>query len=324
MSIKKEYILLAAIILTLTFYLVLRNQNGAFYRLPELSNVTVSEITRIEIAKFGSSLVISKKDNKWIIGPEEYPVDINKVNEMLEIIGDFTLTALVSESKDYNRYSLDDDKKIIVKAWNKDKLKREFEVGKDASSFRHTFVRLNGDDRVYHAREAFREKFDETMEKLRDKSVLSFEKKEIQEIHDVKGKQSIILTRKQILSEENAGQVTGDKVPETPKTKTVWQSSDGRECDEYEVGSLLTMLSGLSCEKYIYDRKKEDLIDPISSILLKGTKDFTLNIYAKSTKETSRYPATSSENAYPFLLPDWQANNIMIDPKKLLKKQDES
>ncbi|MBW1691689.1 MAG: DUF4340 domain-containing protein [Deltaproteobacteria bacterium] len=67
---------------------------------------------------------------------------------------------MVSESRDYSRYQLDDEHKITVKAYIGEKLTRELDVGKAAPSYRHTFVRLKENEFVYHARENFRNAFD--------------------------------------------------------------------------------------------------------------------------------------------------------------------
>ena len=76
-----------------------------------------------------------------------------KRGSVLDGIEQFSLAALVSESKSYNRYELDDQNKIQIKAWQGETLKRDFLVGKTASGSRHTFVRLARDDRVYQAQE---------------------------------------------------------------------------------------------------------------------------------------------------------------------------
>ena len=60
---------------------------------------------------------------------------------MLSAIENLTLTALVSESKNYNLYDLNEEKRINVKAWQGENLKRDVDLGKTASSFRHTFVK---------------------------------------------------------------------------------------------------------------------------------------------------------------------------------------
>ena len=46
---------------------------------------------------------------------------------MLDVLKDITLTTAVSESKDYFRYELNDPKKINVKAWQADTLRRQLE-----------------------------------------------------------------------------------------------------------------------------------------------------------------------------------------------------
>ncbi|NIS75020.1 MAG: DUF4340 domain-containing protein, partial [Deltaproteobacteria bacterium] len=110
-------------------------------------------MSKIEISKPEGSIILSKRDNSWYIDPKGYSAESQKIKkDMLVTIEKLTLTALVSESKTYSRYHLGNDKKISVRAWAGNKLRREFEVGKAAPSLRHTFVKIAGDDRVYHAR----------------------------------------------------------------------------------------------------------------------------------------------------------------------------
>ena len=124
---KREYIILIAVIVALLLYLFLRKSERIRYQLPELPNVAGPEISKIEIAKLNTSIILSKKDKRWYITPQGYPADNDKVKDMLAIIGELTLTDLVSESKNYNRYDLSSDKKITVSAWAEgDRLRREF------------------------------------------------------------------------------------------------------------------------------------------------------------------------------------------------------
>ena len=60
--------------------------------------------------------VLNKKGNNWYVSPEGYPVDSGKIKTMLDVIENLTVTAMVSESKNYDRYDLSDDKKITIKA----------------------------------------------------------------------------------------------------------------------------------------------------------------------------------------------------------------
>ncbi len=319
MKIKKEYVILLGVIMALSLYLVLRKPGRALYELPEIPPVAGKAISKIEISRAGTSIVLNKKDGKWYIAPQGYPADAGKVMEMLDTIGDLAVTAMVSESRDYSRYDLDDDKKITVKAWTGNTLKREFEVGKTAMSYRHTFVKLADDGRVYHARGNFRDKFDQTVDSIRDKTVLSFDQDDIRAIHISRGGEAAEFTRTQASAKAGTG-----SAPPSAKAETAWRTADGKEADKTKLDRLLVTLSNLRCERYIDDRKKEDFTSPVWSIKLKGAQEYTLSIFAKTGKDDKSYPAVSSGSDYPFMLPDWEADNWMKGPQEMLKGPDKS
>jgi hypothetical protein len=322
MKIKKEYVILVTVILALSLYLILRNPDRTLYQLPKVPDISKTNISKIEISKPDTTIVLKKKDDTWQIAPEGCPANTEKVKSMLEIIRKLTVTALVSESKNYIPYNLDDNKKITVRAWTGDTVAREFEMGKAATSYQHTFVKLAGDDRIYHARGNFRGKFDQTVDKLRDQTVLSFDPKEIQEIQITKGGQVIGFAQTQAPVEVTAGEEGEGQRPASQKTEGVWKTSDGKQGDETQVNRLLSTLSNLRCEQYIDGLKKEDFANPIFRIQLKGVKEYTLSIFKKTDKDAKTYPAVSSENDHPFLLPEWQANTLIGNPADLLKKPD--
>ena len=317
MKVKKEYIILAAVILALSLYLFLRKTDRTHYELPKLPLLPRADVSKIEIAKKGAAIILNRMNGNWNIGQQGYPADTAKVKNMLGIIENLTLTAMVSESKDYSRYQLDDEHKITVRAYIGERLTREFDIGKVAPSYRHTFVRLKGNEFVYHARENFRNAFDLSVNDLRDKQVLAFDKGEIQEIRLIKNGQSLVCSR--LAASVTAGQEpTVESSP--PKEEVIWQSAEGERCDEKKLNRLLATLSNLRCERYIDNKKKEDLTDPIYRIELKGAQDYALSIFAKAEGDEKGYPATTSENNYPFLLPEGRAKSIMKAPEEMLER----
>jgi hypothetical protein len=319
MKIKKEYIILIVLIAGLSVYLALRKGDRTHYQIPKVPVMAENDISKIEIDKAGTSIVLNKKGSGWEIATQGYRADAEKIKAMLDTLKSLTLTALVSEAKDYNRYDLNDAKKIRVRAWASDDLRRDVEVGKTAPTYRHTFVRLAGDDRVYHARDNFRGKFDETIEDLRDKSVLSFDQGEIRQISITKGNESILLKSKEVppQTESEKGKAAGSSSPS--KIEMVWENADGKTADRKAVTDILNDLSNLKCEKYI-EGAKEDLKNPIYKIGLQGNKAYELSIFEKKEKDAREYPAISSENGYPFLLSAWRLDKIMKDPQQLLMK----
>ena len=318
MKIRKEYIIFIVVIVALSLYLFLRKQDRTHYKVPELSPIAQPEISKIEISKKGTAITLSKKGSIWRIAPQGYPADAGKAEDMLDTIEKLTLTVLVSESKNYTRYDLGGDQKLTVKAWTGDTLKRDVAIGKVAPSHRHTFVQIGGDHRVYHASGNFRGVFDLTLDNLRDKTVLKFEKAEIQEVQVSKGRESVVFGRKQVPVEIKLDQEAEASSPPAAKTDTLWETAEGQRADEAKLDRLITTLSNLRCAKYVDGRKKEEFTEPFYTVRLSGVQEYNLSIFDRLDKDAKTYPAISSVNDYPFLLQEQQANDIMKDPEGLL------
>ncbi len=327
MKIKKEYIVLLSLIVVLSAYLILRSQNETHYQLPTLPVIKKGDFTKIEIKTPKEKIVLEKKNNAWRLLPHEYPVEKNLINKIVDTLHQLTLTALVSESKDYRRYNLDKDKRIEVKAWSNGELVRHFLIGKTASSYRHTFVKLADDDRVYHARGNFRSAFDQTTQSLRDKSVLSFGVSEIKAITITENGHTFTLKRQK--PEQATAKKADSKKPAkgeaAKKAKTVpgpiWILADGRKVDQGKVKDMVAVLSALRCDSYIEGKEKKDFTKPICTVVLQGRKQYRLDIFAKTSKDSGTYPAVSSLHEYPFLLPEWRVKSIMKKEDELVIKK---
>ncbi|HVN72747.1 MAG TPA: DUF4340 domain-containing protein, partial [Desulfomonilia bacterium] len=179
MNVKKEYILLALLIASSIAYLVFQQTDRIHYTLPKLKPVKSDEITKIEMARAGGVTVLTRKDNVWYISPNNWRADQTKISEMLEKLAGLTVTGLVSESKSYARYQLDDKNKVVIKAFAGAVLKQEFSLGKTAPTNAHTYIRLPGDDKVYLASGDLPRLFTAPAAELRDMLVFSIEPAEI-------------------------------------------------------------------------------------------------------------------------------------------------
>ena len=322
MKIKKEYIILILIIIGLSVYLFMRSSSRTLYQMPQLDGLKQSEITKIEITQGGNSVILEKKDNQWHLEPTGFLADKIKVNAMLNVFEALALTALVSESKDYNRYDLHAEKRITVKAWQQAALKRNFDIGKAATSFRHTFVKLDDDSRVFHARDNFRDKFDFTIDGLRDKTVLSFKTTDIQQVQITKDAHSVKLVRSEIPVTPAAAQQQKAEAAPAAAVKFEWQNEDGQKAEVRTLNRLLTTLGDLKCADYINDRQKDAFSAPIYTVKLKGIQDYQLEIFAKLQKDDKKYPAVSSDSDYPFWVTDNQVQQIMINLEEMIKKSE--
>lgn len=329
-TIKKEYIILGVVIVALLLYLVFKSGDKVHYKMPDLQTIDTKTLTKIEIAKPGQTLTLVKKEDKWLIEPNGYPIDESKVNDITGTISDLTLAALASKSRNYSRYDLDKEKAILVKAYQKDQVVREFEIGKTTSTNNHTFVKLKEDDRVFHANKSFRRHFDQKSDDLRDKVVMKLDTNEISEIEiEKEGKKYLFTKTAKPVEIKTENTKKEEKEPPTAadQTETIWTMKDGKEGNKTELDSILSQLSDLKCDSYPDNKKKEDFKSPIYSIKVKGQKEYVLSIYKKleepdkeDQSSKDKYPVLSSENPYPFLLSTYKAERLMKKPEELLKK----
>lgn len=326
----KNYIILGIVIVALVAYLVLHDANRSQYDLPALPEVAGQDISRIEYTAGGDPVVLTRKADDWFVGQMQWPADAAKVGPMVSTIVDLRLTALVSTAQAYVRYDLTDEKKITVSAWAGDKEVRRFDVGKAADTYRHTFVKLPEDPNVYHAMENFRRTFEHTAQALRDKKVLSVTPEGIRELTLVSADKTLTLTRQEVPvapvetdGEAPAPGAETESDQPAPPTEIVWQTAAGESVDTDAVKRLLAKFSGMTCESYIDDRKKEALENPETVITLLGDNAYTLSVFAKENTDTG-HPAVSSENNYPFILQDRVIEDIRKEMDSLMGHKKES
>lgn len=317
MTVKKEYIALAVIIVVLAIVLLLRNGDRTHYTLPELAPVEKMQITRLVISSADSAITLGRHDEVWKIAPYGYPADRSLVDKMLDAVTGLTLTTLVSEAKNYVPYELDDAKRIGVEAFEGDTRVAKFDIGKPASTYRHTFVRLEGDPKVYQARDNLRTIFDKKVEQLRDKVVLSVEKEFVTAITFVSGADSLALHR---VEPGAVPPVEGDTL--IPEPVSPWRTDEGIGADETTVDRVIDRLVSLKCDAFIDGKSKEEFTDPILTLLVEGSETVSLLVYEKG--DDNKYPAVSSESDYPFLLPEWVVKQINKTPDELMGKASES
>ncbi len=311
MAVKKEYIILALIIVVLALVLLLRNGDRTHYTLPELAPVKKMQITRLVISGADSAITLGRYDDVWKIEPYGYPADRSHVDKMLDAVTGLTLTTLVSEAENYVPYELDDAKRIGIEAFEGDARIAMFDIGKPASTYRHTFVRLEGDPKVYQAHENLRTIFDKKVEQLRDKVVLTVEKEFVTGITFVSGADSLALHR---VEPGAVPPVAGDTI--VPEPVSAWRTGEGIGADETTVDRVIDRLVSLKCDAFIDGKSREDFTDPILTLLVNGSETVSLSVYEKG--EDNKYPAVSSESDYPFLLPEWVVKQINKTPDELM------
>jgi hypothetical protein len=310
MKIGKEVIILGIVIVVLSLYLIFNKSDRSFYELPDLKPFLVSKISKMTLDSSEGSIVFIRKEGGWVINEEAYPGDETNIKRVADIVADLTLTTLISESKNYGRYDLDPDHAITIKAWEGDKLLREFDVGKSASGHRHTFVKLVGDHRVYQAEDSFRNKVQEKADMFRYKTVMSFDPDRIEQVQVSKKDKQSIFAKEKTPQASSETPVDGGTM-KTETAQPLWKNAAGEVVKENKLTKLIGDMSSLKCSAFIYGRQKADFEDPIAMITFNGAEEYTLQIFQQLEKDASEYPAISSGSDYPFFIPKWQADQVI-------------
>ena len=292
------YACFAAVLIALVLFIVLRKPDRMQYGLPDTPVVSAGEVDAISIRYGdGGETDLRRGDPEWTIEPEGYPVDSAVLDDMLESLAGFAITDLVSTSGHFDRYELDDEKKLTVTASGSGKTLITFDLGKRAPSYNHTYVSV-GDGQVYHAATDLRRVFDKDTDALRDRKVLSFAKDEIVEITASLPGKEINLTK----STPTVG--TGDNAVTGAAT---WRSQDGEEWPAESIDEFLDRLDDLSCSKFADESSAGD-VEPLLSLKLRGREEYGFALLAE---EETGFLASSSQTPYEFYISAWQGNNIL-------------
>jgi hypothetical protein len=319
MKFKKEVVILLLVIAALTAYLFLRSEDHTHFKLPRLQTVESKKIDRMLITKGNRNVELRKEDEQWVIGPKAYAADGVAVKNMVRAAADLTFTALVSESKSYERYGLADAQKIHVEAFAGKEKVRDFFVGRRAPTHQHTFVELAGNPDVYHARGTIDNTYDRTIDELRDEIVLKYDKDDISAVTLNRGDQSATLTRK-VKTPEKEPDAKADQASKSAKPQIQWVDQDGNTVNTTDVNQLIDQFSNLKCEGYMDDDAKEKLKEPLWTVTLKSDqKAHQLSLYDKEGKESTTYPALSSGSPYAFRLPQRRVETFEKSMERLLK-----
>lgn len=306
---RKEYAILAVVIVALGLYLLLRERDRTTYTLPKLQTVKAVDITKIDITTGGQEVVLTRKGNLWEVAPGGYPADDSKVQRMLDALTNLDVTALVSETRNYERYELDAPNRIIVKAYQDGAIVRDLGIGKAADTMRHTHIVLADDPHVYHARGNFRNDFDQSVADLRDRTVLAFDSAAVTAFTIETAEKTVTLTRT-----DTVPPAEGEKTASTEEGQGTplvqWQTEDGRSIAGETIRPLLTALSGLQCRSYLTDRTKNEFTNPTYRIHIVSDADAQLEVFAPADPDATELPAFSSLRAEPFTLADFDVEPI--------------
>jgi hypothetical protein len=293
------YSVLGVLAVGLILYLVFREEGRMAYDLPSVELGSTESITTIEIDGPDKTFRLKKTGDYWFIMPEKYRVDPSAVKGMLTALEEFRFTELISQAGYPARFNLDEASRTTITVYTEDGSGEGEEVfsihaGKAAPSYKHTYVSLKDDERIFLAKGNLPRAFGKEISALRDKQVLSFDREGVKAVHITRRGETNTLRR--VSAEET--------------TETVWKDNEGRNWKTDPVNNLLDRLKDFQCTRYLEDDENiADTGEPFLVIAIKGeTEEDILFLYEQ--REDKAYPARSSETPHAFIVSQYQGDAI--------------
>lgn len=186
--------ILLLILVVLVSWPLLQNSN---YNLAKKGLINKEDVNKIVIKNKDAKIVLSKESEWLILEPIKYLADSRKIKNLLENLEKTKIENLVTENPEhYNKFDVDEEKGITVSIYNKDKLIKEFIIGKMDSNFFKSYVRIEKE--VYLVDSMISHTFHINVDELRDKKIFNIKKEKIASISIIKGKE-----RKNILKKDD-------------------------------------------------------------------------------------------------------------------------
>ncbi len=316
---KKEYLILTALILILGAYVLFHKENRDHTNLPEIKKIDTSGVTEIILDKKDGPIRLTGKGDAWTLTDKAYPANLSAVKNILDTLKTFKLSALVSGKGDLNRYELDEGGRIRVRVMAGEKVVFELSMGKTAPTGNHTFVMIGNDQNVYHADGSFRPYFDKSVAEFRDKKVVEFKQESIRKITIGKGETFKIfsLTKKSAPAPKDQTDKK-DKTGKKDEPRVSWNDENGIPADKEVIESLLSSLSFLECDDYLNDSGKDELKDATPLCLIRLENDTVIEVKLFPAETEDRFTGISSMNPYAFFLDQYTGKDMVSDIETLL------
>lgn len=311
---KKEYMILVVAIIALGLYLVFNKTDRTHYEIPEVDTPDAELITRLEIMGPSGRLMLKKAGDTWLSDPDGYPIEKGKIDGMLKSLSELDVVSLVSEAESYVQYDLGNDKRVFVEASSVETPLLRLEIGKAASTQRHTYVKLDGDKNVYQVSGNIRRTFDVEIWAIRDKKVLGFDRSAVTGLTIESGGEKLSLTKV-------SNPVEPAEEGQQPQMVTAWVTEEGEEADGSVIDGILGRMTNLQCDGFPEEDQRVDMSKPTYTLTVHGPRDETLTIYGLSGEKM--FLASSTQYDFPFMLAEWKLGQIRKAPSEVMGLADD-
>lgn len=292
--------LLAIIVVLAVIYICQVNFTGK----TKIKTLTLNEeIDSLQI----NNLRIYKENGTWVLGEKKYLANETKVQNLVNDVKEIKLLGTASSSqKNAERYGLTDEEKIVVKAFNGEKLLRTIYVGKNTSTNSQSYICVDDKNSIYLAQNALHTNFSVDLDSLRKTEIFSFDSNSVLELDLRSSKGNFVLAKNIAQGSSEVSESSWNLVKsENSELKT------GDALDNQKIESWVKSISNLQANKWLSDDFVLPKTADVSLKIITSTKSYSVDLYFQDDEQD--VICSSSESPYAFKVQSYVANRINKD-----------
>lgn len=262
----------------------------------------------ITIQKNGETIELALDGSDWYVGKDDFKVNANDMtniqNNLKEIKVLDTIGRLSSE--EFNeRYDLNDEKAIVVKASKGGKEIRSIRVGKASSTGSQTYITVGSSKEINLVSGNLNSVFNKSEDSLKSKSVYTITGSNVTAV-------SVTTT-----SEAWGANRTTDENGSVAWTFTGAASSS--ESDSSKVNSWIGQIASLNANSWVSASKTLPSKKEVSVEIDSTEGKITVDVYSEKEDDKTKYYGVSNKTSHKFELSESTAKRFIKNYKDLVK-----
>ena len=299
---KRKIILLTACVLLLGVYIA---QLASSLRSSVKNKTLGAEPDKIRIENAGDVIELVKSDDGWTVGERRYKADTAAVDALVNAVKNIrvldTVAQAGSDAVD-ERYEIDKENAIVVRAYKGDELVRTLTIGKTSSTGSQSYLTLDGKKDICLVSGTLRDTFKKDVAALRSKVVYTVDTSDLTAVSESMGSTVLSIVK------------SGDPAAGTA-------SGGAANVDAEKAANWAASLTRLNADSWLDD----DFVLPPASesvtVITAGGKAITVSVYKEGDGDDAKYYGTCSETPYKFALSLYSAGKYLKTAADISAKQ---
>ncbi|MBC8204227.1 DUF4340 domain-containing protein [bacterium] len=182
---KKNITILAAVFLVLLIILFInRMSDKTVVKANYFIDIDTTKVTKLHfISPEKGEVTLSKASGMWrVVEPIDYLADARNMGQTLSQLMKMEIENLVTGREDQKSAYEVDSAGTLIEVYEGGKLLTAFYMGKNAPTYRHTYMRKTDSDDIYMVKSTFRYQFNRELKDWRDKIIMELNKDDVREM----------------------------------------------------------------------------------------------------------------------------------------------